>query len=630
MYERFGPIVTDKRVSFQLFFPNSTQFVNGGDPHISEIRVRGDFQSKIGGHDWEFASAPVMQRRDYRCIDTEFDSVEDANGRVIGTLYSFTVDRDLPDGFYQYKYFVTFDNETSRWCSDACTKLTGSSDSENSAFVIGGNFIDVAPIGRRLLLKDLVIYEMMVDDFTAQYRGNRAPIEAVQDKLDYVLGLGINAIEFMPLMGVPTRIPPCVDDFDWGYIPNWLFAVENRYVQDETSPLDRIFKLNTLINTLHARNVHVIFDGVFNHVAPQTEPNKGFPYHWLYKEPADSPFTGGFAQQFGSLEDLDYNNRCTERFIFDVCKYWLDVYQFDGIRFDFTPGFYQPDNPNLGISKLINDLRGYLGSSERGNVPLIIEHMVGYQAIDDTNNICATGNWFDQWLYKHTQYLSGNVDMELLRILNASFQYATGKVPVTYIDNHDHSTIVRRAGPRNERWFKSQPGAIALLTSPGAPLLRNGQEFGEDYFLPDDDSVLPCPQKRVNPRPLRWDPLSTDFVGSRFYAIYQQLIQIRSSYPSLRSPNFYPDDNQNHDGYGVFADQDVVVFHRYGRGNDGSLERFIIAINYSDFAQRRDIPFSANGSWSDLLNGGTFSVTEFQLQNLLIASNWGRIFFKRN
>ena len=65
MYERFGPIVTGKRVSFQLFFPNSTQLVNGGDPHISEIRVRGDFQSKIGGRDWEFASAPVMQRRDY-------------------------------------------------------------------------------------------------------------------------------------------------------------------------------------------------------------------------------------------------------------------------------------------------------------------------------------------------------------------------------------------------------------------------------------------------------------------------------------------------------------------------------------------------------------------------------------
>lgn len=630
MFERFGPVVLGKRVEFKLFFPNNILFVNGGDPNIKEIRVRGDFQSQIGGKNWDFATAPQMTKREFKCRDEGFDFVEDPNGISIGTLYTLQITSDLPDGYYQYKYYVTFDQDPPRWCSDPCTKLTGNSEDENSAFVIGGETTTVNPISRRLSLKDLVIYELMVDDFTAQFRGDRAPIDAVNDKLDHVLGLGVNAIEFMPLMGVPTGIPPCPDDFDWGYIPNWLFAVENRYVEDAGTPLNRLFKLKQLINTLHSRNIHVIFDGVFNHVAPQvTGPNKGFPYHWLYENPSDSPFTGGFAGQFGDLEDLDYNNRCTEQYIFDVCKYWLDVFQFDGIRFDFTAGFFQRDQPNLGITKLVTDLKSYLSGTGRSQVALMLEHMVGFQAIDDTNFICATGNWFDEWLSKNSQYMSGNIDTEILRILNANFQYGVGKSPVTYIDNHDHSTIVQRAGGRS-RWFKTQPPVIALLTCSGAPLIRNGQEFGEEYFLPDDDRFLPCEQKRVRRRPLRWDSFSTDGIGQTLYSIYQKLIQIRNAYWSLHSPNFFPDDNQNHDGYGAFPDQDVVIYHRFGQGQDGSSERFIIVVNYSDFDQTVDIPFSVNGRWSDVLNDISFVITNFRLPNHRVPSNWGRIFFRRD
>ena len=39
---------------------------------------------------------------------------------------------------------------------------------------------------KRLPLSDLIIYELMADDFTAGYRQDRAPLDAVQDKLDYL------------------------------------------------------------------------------------------------------------------------------------------------------------------------------------------------------------------------------------------------------------------------------------------------------------------------------------------------------------------------------------------------------------------------------------------------------------
>jgi len=68
---------------------------------------------------------------------------------------------------------------------------------ENAAFVIGGNATDFEPIGKRIPFHDLIIYELMIDDFIKGYRKeNTAPADAVKEKIDYLADLGINVIEF--------------------------------------------------------------------------------------------------------------------------------------------------------------------------------------------------------------------------------------------------------------------------------------------------------------------------------------------------------------------------------------------------------------------------------------------------
>lgn len=606
MYEQFGAVVDQNKVEFKLFFPDSSidpsQYTRGGLPKIKEIRVRGDFQSHIGGQDWELATAPMMAR----------------NPHPKGWLYTCKIDQALPEGFYQYKYFVTFENETTRWCGDPCSKYGGADEHENAGFAIGGNSVAVNPIPQRLPPRDLVLYELMIDDFTSEFRGGRAPIDAIKDRLDYLQELGVNGIEFMPWTSWPGG------DFSWGYDPVQFFAVEYRYIHDPTSPADKLFRLQRLINELHARNMHVVMDGVFNHVRAGIDPNHGFPYLWLYMNPADSPYIGAFAKG-GFFEEFDYHNGCVEEFIRDVCGYWLDAFQIDGIRFDFTLGFFQEGNPNVGITKLVSDLKARLAQESKNNVALMLEHLTDnrFDAIDDTNQICADGCWLDPFMFKSFEYArSGNLDAEILRILNSNLDYAQGKAPVTYIENHDHSTIVREAGGRG-RWFKTQPPAISLLTSPGIVLLHNGQEFGEDYFLPSEGA------DRVQPRPLRWNSHGVDFEGRRLYAVYKKLIQIRKDHPSLRSPNFFPFPVNHPDGYGSFPEKDVVVFHRFGSATDGQFERFIIVINYSDFDQFVDIPFPVNGRWDDLLDQQSFVVDNFRLLSQRIASNWGRIYYKK-
>lgn len=131
-----------------------------------------------------------------------------------GTLYVLRLD-DVPDGFYQYKYVVTFENGSLRWCGDPCTRWL-STEAENAAFVVSGATTTVPPLAARLPLSDLVIYELMIDDFTAAYRGSRAPVDAVVDRLDDLVDLGINAVEFMPWRpgaggaspGATTPTPP--------------------------------------------------------------------------------------------------------------------------------------------------------------------------------------------------------------------------------------------------------------------------------------------------------------------------------------------------------------------------------------------------------------------------------------
>jgi 1,4-alpha-glucan branching enzyme len=629
MYEDFGPKVGGNNVTFQLFFPDRAkaplQYGRGGLPRIKKIQVTGSFQKHIGQADWDNIQAPEMTLTDH----------------PKGLLYTFAT--SLPDDFYEYRFYVTFEDGLTRWCNDPCTKYSGQdSNNENSGFVVGGSQGDnVKPITRRISPQDLVIYELMVDDFTTKLTENRtpgapqkAPLDLIKNKVSYLKDLGVNAVEFMPWTATIGR------GFSWGYNPFLYFSVEDRFTSinsnDPAEKLNKLSRLKELFEALHAEDIHVIMDGVFNHVEEGAE-GVGFPYYWLYRYPEESPFIGFFSRG-GFFKELDYQNQCTQEFVFDVCKYWLDKYQIDGIRFDYTLGFFLSNGIDPGITNLIANLRGYLHGTARENISLMLEHLTDnrYNAIADTNRIGATGSWFDQFMFKAWDGSANRVDTTIMRPMDTYKDFTPGSGPVVYIENHDHGSIVNKVGGsrtgtdvRSSNWFKSQPYAIALLTLPGAILIHNGQEFGDEYFIPEDGP------DRVSPRPVNWEKLD-DAIGQSLSGLYKKLIRIRHNHPSLRSPNFYPsnyDERQtrfNNEGYGVDVERKLVIYHRWGIGLDTQLERFIIVLNFSTSDQSVDIPFPINGTWKDLLNEDQFfTVTTFHLFNQKINSNWGRIFYAK-
>ncbi|QMU30517.1 alpha-amylase family glycosyl hydrolase [Adhaeribacter radiodurans] len=624
MYEQFGGLVdnTTQTVTFKLFIPDGEraphQYAGGGLPRIRQVYVVGSFQDP-NHNKWDLNAPILMNSSDY--IDDK-DVLQ-------GLLYSYTSGQ-LPPGFYEYKYLVEFENAPSRLISDPCARY-GGTENQNSAFVIGGQTEIVQALkSPRLPYQELIVYELMIDDFTANYKTlDEAPFEAIVRKLDELVDLGINAIEFMPWTAWAYADSPG-KDFSWGYNPVQYFSVAYKYVNNGSNETNKLVYLKRLINECHKRGIHVIMDGVFNH-ADALLPSLGFPYYWLYQDPADSPYVGNF-EQAAFFKDLDYANRCTLEYIRDACIYWIDTFKIDGIRLDNTLGIYRPGNRGVGLPKLLSELRGHLSRTGNKNFSCILEHSWDYAAIDVTNKVGATSCWLDNFRSNSMSYLGDRpqgfpqIEPSIMRMLHEGKDFDPGRGPTTYIENHDHRRFALKAGGR-QYWYLTQPYVIALFTCAGTPLIYNAQEYGEDNDMPEDG------HGRVVPRPLDWNKYATE-PSPQIFQLYKKLIKIRKDHPGLTSLNFYPNNWEdgwalpNPQGFGIHRDKNVVVYHRWGEDKHNRLERFYVGLNFSDQTQSVTFEVPDQGPWEDLLTG-TMVRANNGLLHVDMASNWGFIYYKK-
>lgn len=599
------------KISFRLFFPSEN---NGSLHNIATIQVCGDFQKALGQQkNWDPTTAPALTRHEH----TE------------GEVWSYETPQELPKGFYQYKYYVTFNdaNESPRWVSDPIARYGGEKNM-NAAIVVGGSRPQDNPIaalaGERKPLRDLVIYELMIDDFTTEYRGYRAPLDAVRDKLDYIKATGFNAILFMPWTAWND------ERFSWGYTPALYYSVAYRYANDLTQPAEKISWLKTLISECHQKGIHVIMDGVFNHVY------SGFPYKAFYQHyDRDCPYTGTFGGKFDGLQDLDFNNDCTQELIWDVCRYWIEEFKIDGIRFDNTVNFYEKGD-NRGLPQLMEQIESKMLRDGQHNFSLTLEHLE-IDAVEVTKDTSANSYW-DNGLFGHCFDGLWNdcLRPELLDVLNNNrFLSGTGKVPTIYLSSHDHSHVNWQAGARENagalRWYRTQPYLIAMMTAPGVPMVQNGQEFAEDHWIPENDEGS---GRRVQSRPLHWS-YPNDKFGKALLAIYRKLIYVRHDYPVLRGDGFYPEHWENWqtffnpEGVGIDTSRKLMVYRRYHVNDHGVLQHAVVCLNFSNQNQWLELTFPENGQWTNLLADPEWKINVHNRRyGLDVPSNWGHIFYK--
>jgi glycogen operon protein len=193
-------------------------------------------------------------------------------------------------------------------------------------------------------MQDLIIYELHVRGFTRhESSGVTHPgtFSGLSEKIPYLLQLGINAVELMPIFefdemrDVREYKGNKLLDY-WGYNPISFFAPNTGYTASLEYNREGI-ELKNLIRQFHEHGIEVILDVVFNHTAEGNENGpvisfKGFDNNIYYMLSPD----GHYYNFSGCGNTLNCNHPVVQQLIIECLRYWVTEYRVDGFRFDLA------------------------------------------------------------------------------------------------------------------------------------------------------------------------------------------------------------------------------------------------------------------------------------------------------
>jgi len=461
-------------------------------------------------------------------------------------------------------------------------------------------------------LEKIVIYELHVGTFTPQ-----GSFEAIIDRLDDLVELGVNAIELMPV----TQFP---GERNWGYDGVFPFAVQNSYGGPEG--------LKRLVNACHKHNLAVILDVVYNHLGPEGNILSEFgPY-----------FTDKYKTPWGNA--INFNGKYSDQvrnFFISNAIFWLQQYHIDALRLDALHAIYDTSaKPFIReLAEKVEDFsnqsgrKHYLiGESDLNDVKIIQSKQTGGYGLD--------AQWCDDFHHSlHTfiinerggYYADFGKMSHLVKSYNEGFVYS-GQYSkhrkrrhgssskdihackfVVFSQNHDQIGN-RMLGERLSKLASFEAlklAAGAILFSPYIPLLFMGQEYGEEspflYFTSHKDPSLvsavregrknefkafgwagqiPDPQavETFHKSKIKWENRKSD-KHKMLLGFYKCLIKLRKETPALS--NLSKKDLR---AYNV-DDNKLIVLHRWYDNN-----QIICFMNFD----KQDINFTTDipeGRW---------------------------------
>ncbi len=323
---------------------------------------------------------------------------------------------------------------------------------------------------------EAVIYELHLGTFTAE--GNFA---AAMQRLDYLVDLGVTAIELMPVADFPgTR--------NWGYDGVLQFAPDHSYGTPE--------ELKALVQAAHARGLMVLLDVVYNHFGPDGN------YLHTY---APQFFNELHHTPWGAAINFDgKDSRIVRDFYIHNALYWLEEYHFDGLRFDAVHAILDDSRPDI-LEELAAAVQAGPGCTRR--IHLVLENDGNEARYLQQGGFVA--QWNDDIHHVLHLLLTGERDgyyadyadqptRHLARCLAEGFAYQgepstfrNGRLrgepsghlaPGAFINfTQTHDQIGNRAfGERISMLAQQKPLQVALsvlLLAPSPPLLFMGEEF---------------------------------------------------------------------------------------------------------------------------------------------------------
>lgn len=372
---------------------------------------------------------------------------------------------------------------------------------------------------------DLVIYELLVRDFTAKH-----DFKTIIDSLSYLDDLGINAIELMPVTEFEGNI-------SWGYNDTFYFAPDKYYGPKND--------LKALIDSCHNRGIAVIMDIVLNHTFGQS------PFVQLYLDSygtdqiymkTPNPWFNASSPnpiyKWGA--DFNHESADTKKLTDRITSYWISEYKMDGFRFDFTKGFTNTygeggsyDAYRIAILKRMADKIWEV----KPEAYVILEH---FTQNTEEKELADYG----MMIWGNNNYNYAEAAMGYSSDLSGASSQGRGWNNlnlVSYMESHDEERIMFKtityggsaAGYNtkdlNVALKRMQLATVFFLTIPGPKMIWQFAELGYDISIDVNG--------RTGEKPLKWD-YYTDFGRKNLYNTYKLLNNLKKTQPVFNSGVF--------------------------------------------------------------------------------------------
>jgi len=149
-----------------------------------------------------------------------------------------------------------------------------------------------------------VIYELHIGTFTPA-----GTFDSAIEKLDYLVDLGVDFVEVMPVNAFSGT-------HGWGYDGVLWYAVHEPYGGPDG--------LVRFVDACHRRGLGVLIDAVFNHLGPS---GNYLPSFGPYLSSASNPWGEG-------INIADAQSDEVRRYIIDCAQRWMRGFHADGLRLD--------------------------------------------------------------------------------------------------------------------------------------------------------------------------------------------------------------------------------------------------------------------------------------------------------
>jgi 1,4-alpha-glucan branching enzyme len=432
---------------------------------------------------------------------------------------------------------------------------------------------------------DQVIYELHLGTFADTAGPGTGTFQSAIGKLDHLAALGVSMIEILP----PNEFP---GGYSWGYNPSFPSAPESSYGTPDDA--------KAFVEAAHARGMGVIVDVVHNHYGPDQLSL------WCFDGPCFGAggiyFYADWRRETGFGPRPDFGRAEVRDFVLDSALTWLRDYRADGLRWDSTVNIRRAGGTDLPDGwKLLQRMNDRVDREQPWKI-MIAEDLQNDDWVTRPTGSGGAGfdsQWDPDFYYPMKDALVAASDgaRDMGRVAYAIGHGYNGVAThrVLFTENHDQvapqnggmrMTEAIWPGHGDSVWARkrSSLGAAVALTSPGIPMLFQGQEFAD---------TTPFPFGRD--RGIDWSKADTN---AGILRLYQDLVHLRrnaaGTTAGLRGNNtniFHVND----------ADK-VLAWHRWDRGGPG--DDVVVVANFSSRAfAAYDLGLPRGGTWKVRFNG---------------------------